>query len=83
MMRHNIRRHEDSVIGQIEKFFRENPGEELNYTDIAIKFGVSRDYVRKLVPRAAHEAGILESVRVVRLKASARPLVMRMQTEEQ
>ena len=68
-----IRRHEDSVIGRIELYFRNNPSEELSYADIAVKFGVSVGYARTAVLRAAEEVGKLESVHVVRLRASARP----------
>lgn len=77
-----IRRHEDSVIGRIERYFRENPEEELSYADIAAKFGVSIGYARTAVLKAADAAGKLESVHVVRLRAAAKPPIRVKQLEE-
>jgi transcriptional regulator GlxA family with amidase domain len=58
------------LLGRLLAFYRANPGEELSFQDIAIKFDVCERVVQARVCDAV-KAGLLERVHVVRLKDPA------------
>jgi len=60
-----------SLAGRLREFFDANPGEELSYTDIAVKFSISRNTAYNVV-RQLEQQGHLEAVYVVRAVASNR-----------
>ena len=52
---------------RLMQYFRENPGEELKFSDVAIKFGCTLWTARSAVYRL-QALGELESVHVIRAK---------------
>ena len=62
----------NSLAARLMRFFNENPGEELTYADIEVKFGVTYHNVSSTVNRLK-QLGQLDSVHVVRLKPKREP----------
>jgi hypothetical protein len=60
-----------STQDRFERFFAENPDEEMTYADICVKFDVTTLRARELVKTAKSRLAI-ESVHVVRLAAKGR-----------
>ncbi len=58
----------DSLAERLKAFFRDNPEEELTWSDASQKFGYSLDVVRATVYRLQAK-GEIETVRVIRAKA--------------
>lgn len=54
-----------SLPGRIERFFTDNPDEELTHLDIVAKFGCSEHAARQAVAKLRGE-GLLESLFVIR-----------------
>lgn len=59
--------HYDSLAAKLRLYFAENPGEELTYADIAVKFDTTVRNARTTVGRLK-ALGLVESIHVVRAK---------------
>ena len=61
----------DSKVGRIRAFFAANPDEELTYSDIMAKFGLTHVESRKAV-KLLRDRKQLETVHVIRATPAAR-----------
>lgn len=59
-----------SLQNRIRQFFAANPGEELSYADMAVKFDCTLGSARNAV-RELRDLGELESLHLIRAKAKA------------
>lgn len=66
------RRKNIGVDRRIAEFFAANPGEELTYSDIVLKFDTCYRTAYNAVQRLK-EAGVVEPMHVIRAPSKARP----------
>jgi len=58
----------DSLENRIRQFYLNNPGEELTYLDMALKFDCTANSARNAVSELK-KAGLLEALHIVRMQS--------------
>lgn len=64
-------KHGQGLGKKIERYFAENPHEELSYGDIAVKFGVSLKAAYRTVSALICKGMTLETIKVIRVKGKS------------